>query len=146
MLDFPRSGHMQFYMKTCLKYQNLMVKKTTPPSLYKTFLILHEKMLKYQSLMVKKNKIQCSDVFKELTTERKKKNCRDPGSNRGPSDLQSDALPSELSRHADTYLWIIVPFELDLHVYMLIKGKTPLVAISLFSEKSLSKFIALLWV
>ena len=24
--------------------------------------------------------------------------CRDPGSNRGPSDLQSDALPSELSR------------------------------------------------
>ncbi len=25
--------------------------------------------------------------------------CRDPGSNRGPSDLQSDALPTELSRH-----------------------------------------------
>ena len=24
--------------------------------------------------------------------------CRDPGSNRGPSDLQSDALPTELSR------------------------------------------------
>ena len=24
--------------------------------------------------------------------------CRDPGSNRGPSDLQSDALPAELSR------------------------------------------------
>merc|ERR1711966_31491 len=24
--------------------------------------------------------------------------CRDPGSNRGPSDLQSDALPNELSR------------------------------------------------
>ena len=26
------------------------------------------------------------------------KECRDPGSNRGPSDLQSDALPAELSR------------------------------------------------
>ena len=26
------------------------------------------------------------------------KQCRDPGSNRGPSDLQSDALPTELSR------------------------------------------------
>ena len=25
-------------------------------------------------------------------------NCRDPGSNRGPSDLRSDALPAELSR------------------------------------------------
>ena len=25
-------------------------------------------------------------------------NCREPGSNRGPSDLQSDALPAELSR------------------------------------------------
>jgi hypothetical protein len=24
--------------------------------------------------------------------------CRDPGSNRGPSDLQADALPTELSR------------------------------------------------
>ena len=28
-----------------------------------------------------------------------KGSCRDPGSNRGPSDLQSDALPTELSRH-----------------------------------------------
>ena len=25
--------------------------------------------------------------------------CRDPGSNRGPLDLQSNALPTELSRH-----------------------------------------------
>ena len=25
--------------------------------------------------------------------------CRDPGLNQGPSDLQSDALPTELSRH-----------------------------------------------
>ena len=28
--------------------------------------------------------------------------CRDPGSNRGPSDLQSDALPTELSRPLPT--------------------------------------------
>ena len=28
--------------------------------------------------------------------------CRDPGSNRGPSDLQSDALPTELSRPCST--------------------------------------------
>ena len=28
----------------------------------------------------------------------KEKVCRDPGSNRGPSDLRSDALPAELSR------------------------------------------------
>ena len=27
------------------------------------------------------------------------KTCRDPGSNWGPPDLQSDALPTELSRH-----------------------------------------------
>ena len=27
-----------------------------------------------------------------------KKKCRDPGSNRGPLDLQSNALPTELSR------------------------------------------------
>ena len=27
--------------------------------------------------------------------------CRDPGSNRGPPDLQSDALPTELSRLED---------------------------------------------
>ncbi len=30
--------------------------------------------------------------------EKKKERCRDPGSNQGPSDLQSDALPTELSR------------------------------------------------
>ena len=29
---------------------------------------------------------------------KKKEWCRDPGSNQGPSDLQSDALPTELSR------------------------------------------------
>ena len=28
----------------------------------------------------------------------RKGTCRDPGLNRGPSDLQSDALPTELSR------------------------------------------------
>ena len=45
-----------------------------------------------------------SDVRAVLTWKRRlaeaqeKKECRDPGSNRGPSDLQSDALPTELSR------------------------------------------------
>ena len=32
------------------------------------------------------------------STSLQKEACRDPGSNRGPSDLQSDALPTELSR------------------------------------------------
>ena len=31
--------------------------------------------------------------------------CRDPGSTRGPSDLQSDALPPELSRLLDPKWW-----------------------------------------
>ena len=30
--------------------------------------------------------------------KKKEKKCRDPGSNRGPLDLQSNALPTELSR------------------------------------------------
>ena len=30
--------------------------------------------------------------------------CRDPGSNRGPSDLRSDALPTELSRQWTYYV------------------------------------------
>ena len=30
-----------------------------------------------------------------------KQKCRDPGSNRGPLDLQSNALPTELSRQDD---------------------------------------------
>ena len=33
-----------------------------------------------------------------LRTCSAKNSCRDPGSNRGPPDLQSDALPTELSR------------------------------------------------
>ena len=32
-----------------------------------------------------------------------KKVCRDQGSNQGPSDLQSDALPTELSRLDEIY-------------------------------------------
>ena len=32
-----------------------------------------------------------------------KENCRDPGSSRGPSDLQSDALPTELSRPCQSH-------------------------------------------
>ena len=37
------------------------------------------------------------------------KKCRDPGSNRGPLDLQSNALPTELSRHVwnDTLFYIV---------------------------------------
>ena len=34
----------------------------------------------------------------QLAGQRDMKACRDPGSNRGPPDLQSDALPTELSR------------------------------------------------
>ena len=42
--------------------------------------------------------------FKKLTAtlqrpnSKKEEKCRDPGSNWGPSDLQPDALPTELSR------------------------------------------------
>ena len=37
--------------------------------------------------------------------------CRDPGSNRGPLDLQSNALPTELSRLVKTMLLILVNME-----------------------------------
>ena len=37
-------------------------------------------------------------VCPEKRAQGKKTKCRDPGSSRGPSDLQSDALPTELSR------------------------------------------------
>jgi hypothetical protein len=52
----------------------------------------------------------CKPVFKigfygampkelnKYSVSRSLKNCRDPGSNRGPLDLQSNALPTELSR------------------------------------------------
>ncbi len=36
----------------------------------------------------------CFDRYRTVIS----KNCRDPGSNRGPLDLQSNALPTELSR------------------------------------------------
>ena len=36
--------------------------------------------------------------FRVPPQKQEKRKCRDPGSNRGPSDLQSDALPTELSR------------------------------------------------
>ena len=39
-----------------------------------------------------------ADAFFVATGLAGGKKCRDPGSNRGPSDLQSDALPTELSR------------------------------------------------
>ena len=38
-----------------------------------------------------------------------RKPCRDPGSNRGPSDLQSDALPAELSRRCLTSRSLLIP-------------------------------------
>ena len=41
---------------------------------------------------------QNSRVFCRITYAAQPNKCRDPGSNRGPSDLQSDALPTELSR------------------------------------------------
>ena len=54
----------------------------------------------------------CKDYLKKLQRDLKytancitirgencKNICRDPGSNRGPLDLQSNALPTELSRH-----------------------------------------------
>ena len=34
----------------------------------------------------------------------RRNNCGDPGSNQGPSDLQSDALPTELSQHPQRVL------------------------------------------
>ena len=38
-------------------------------------------------------------TFSEVSraTKKKEKQCRDPGSNQGPLDLQSNALPTELS-------------------------------------------------
>ena len=43
------------------------------------------------------------------------KKCRDPGSNRGPSDLQSDALPTELSRLCEKCCNSFLMYELILH-------------------------------
>ena len=47
------------------------------------------------------NFLQMSKSFC-LIKGRKQQNCRDPGSNRGPLDLQSNALPTELSRPHDS--------------------------------------------
>jgi hypothetical protein len=41
---------------------------------------------------------QWKDKMKRIFVAYQFKNCRDPGSNRGPLDLQSNALPTELSR------------------------------------------------
>ena len=51
---------------------------------------MHELWLESHRLQDKTRK-HASPLEPELT-------CRDLGSNRGPSDLQSDALPAELSR------------------------------------------------
>ena len=37
-------------------------------------------------------------ICREIGKANKKRSCFDPGSNEGPSDLQSDALPTELSK------------------------------------------------
>jgi len=52
-----------------------------------------------------------SHLFGRLFVARKGINCRDPGSNQGPSDLQSDALPTELSRrqHSNAHKQIHTP-------------------------------------
>ena len=46
--------------------------------------------------------LQNVGIVGALSIESGSYQCRDPGSNRGPSDLQSDALPTELSRLIDT--------------------------------------------
>ena len=48
----------------------------------------------YQNLHLQELKIITADWRKNS----KQNQCRDPGSNRGPLDLQSNALPTELSR------------------------------------------------
>ena len=48
--------------------------------------------------------------------KKKKKTCRDPGSNQGPLDLQSNALPTELSRLLDV-LASINAIGYSAHVY-----------------------------
>ena len=40
-------------------------------------------------------------TYTSYACKHKQNNCRDPGSNRGPLDLQSNALPTELSRRGD---------------------------------------------
>ena len=50
-------------------------------------------------LMLLQGAIALTSFGKKKTLgKKKKKKCRDPGSNQGPLDLQSNALPTELSR------------------------------------------------
>ncbi len=49
-------------------------------------------------------------ALKKIEEQEKKERCRDPGSNQGPSDLQSDALPTELSRRKTNRLYLNVYF------------------------------------
>ena len=46
-----------------------------------------------KGMQKQKSNIDKNNIFKAV-----KNKCRDPGSNRGPLDLQSNALPTELSR------------------------------------------------
>ena len=64
----------------------------------------------------------CAGILLESLTNKMKKECRDPGLNRGPSDLQSDALPTELSR-LSTYAIGLVVRLLDLEKSLDVKLK-----------------------
>ena len=48
-------------------------------------------------------------IWKSRCGNGRKNQCRDPGSNRGPSDLQSDALPTELSRQLMSRALLVSP-------------------------------------
>ena len=53
--------------------------------------------------------------------------CRDPGSNRGPSDLQSDALPTELSRQVQIITICLIPVRLQYSPHELTNAEPQLV-------------------
>ena len=54
-------------------------------------------MSKQTKKKTKQTRIECTHTI--IKRKLKKKHCRNPGSNQGPLDLQSNALPTELSRH-----------------------------------------------
>ena len=66
--------------------------------------------------------------MRQVLREKKKKKCRDPGSNQGPLDLQSNALPTELSRLVNTimatymYMYMCMCMYNKLHVHALYLG------------------------
>ena len=50
-----------------------------------------------------------------------RRKCRDPGSNRGPSDLRSDALPTELSRLRSE--WATFSLQLQVAIVLILLGR-----------------------